>query len=278
MVALRAVLNRAPRRKSRSCGAALALGCVTMSRERFLLCLGLLFGCSEDADERTRADFCADWASAACSEETVSACQAVDAAACEKSQTTACLELVPENFSDAKGGACIDAVKSAYQDGDLRGDELPVVFNLSGPCALIVKGPGLMGDDCSDDSDCNAPDGFSCVRKSTDEDGTCQKPVVVGAGRDCSAAAEVCDKGFFCDGENCIESRDAGRDCTFPGECASGLFCNDDGKCEAGRKVSEACDADEECESGVCLEDGAATVCTDRVVLARSEPICDTLR
>ncbi|HTU62122.1 MAG TPA: hypothetical protein VMF89_26875 [Polyangiales bacterium] len=204
----------------------------------------------------------------------MSACQAVDAAACEKSQTEACLDLVPENFSDAMGGACIDAVRAAYQDGDLRGTELSVVFNLSGPCALIVKGPGAVGDDCDDDSDCNAPDGLSCVRKSSDEEGTCQNPVTVGAGRDCSGAAQVCDEGFYCNGENCVEAKAAGRDCVQPDECDSGLFCSDAGKCEAGRNVSEACDTDVECESGICLEE----VCTDRVVLARSEPICDTLR
>jgi hypothetical protein len=249
-----------------------------MNRARFLLSVGLLFGCSEDADERTRAEFCADWASAACSEETVSACQALDAAACEKSQTAACLDLVPDNFSDAMGGACIDAVRAAYQDGDLRGAELPVVFNLSGPCALIIKGPGAVGADCSDDSDCNAPDGLRCVRKSSDEDGTCQDPETVGAGRDCSGAAQICADGFYCNGENCVESKAAGRDCEHADECDSGLFCNQDGNCEAGRKVSEACDADEECQSGICLEDGEARVCTDRVVLSRSEPICDTLR
>jgi len=249
-----------------------------MRRDRFLLCLGLLFGCSEGAEERTREEFCADWADAACSEETLSACQALDAAACEKSQAEACLDLVPKNFSDSKGAACIDAVRAAYQDGDLRGTELSVVFNLSGPCALIIKGPGAVGDDCSDDNDCNAPDGLRCVKKSANDEGSCQTPVVVGPGRDCSGAAQMCEVGFYCNGENCVESKAAGRDCEHADECASGLFCNQDGKCEAGRRVSESCDTDQECQSGVCLENGEARVCTDRVVLARSEPICDTLR
>ena len=249
-----------------------------MRREAYLLFIGLVFGCGEDAHERTRTEFCADWADAACSAQTVSACQAADAAACQKSQTSACLDLVPEGFSDAKGGACIDAVKAAYQDGDLRGDELGVVFKLEGPCASIIKGPGAAGDDCDSDRDCNAPEGLVCVRKGSTEEGTCQKPVVVAAGRDCSGAAKVCDEGFYCNGENCIESKPSGRDCLLQEECASGLFCNQEGKCQAGRKVSESCESDLECQSGICLTDGDETVCTDRVVLARSEPICDTLR
>jgi len=208
----------------------------------------------------------------------VSACQAEDAEACQKSQNAACLERVPKGFSDAKGGACIDAVKAAYQDGDLRGDELAVVFNLTGPCASIIKGPGAVGDDCDSDRDCDAPEGLSCVKKGSSVEGTCQKPIVVAAGRDCSGAAKICDQGFYCNAENCIESKPSGRDCLQQAECASDLFCNQEGKCQAGRKVSEKCESDVECQSGICLTDGEQTVCTDRVVLARSEPICDTLR
>jgi hypothetical protein len=114
--------------------------------------------------------------------------------------------------------------------------------------------------------------------KGSERAGTCQKPISVGAGRDCSAPEKVCDSGFYCNGENCIESKPSGRDCLHQEECASGLFCNEDGKCQSGRKVSEPCESDVECQSGICLSDGEQTVCTDRVVLARSEPICDTLR
>jgi hypothetical protein len=188
------------------------------------------------------------------------------------------LELVPAGFSDAKGNACIDAVRAAYQDGDLQGDELSVVFNLSGPCSGIVKGPGEVGDKCDSSRDCNAPAGLECVKKGSDDDGTCQKPVVVGAGRDCTGDAKICDTGFYCNGENCVEAKASGRDCAQQEECASGLFCNDEGKCQTGRKISEPCESDIECQTGICLTADEETVCTDRVVLARSEPICDTLR
>lgn len=250
-----------------------------MNRRLYLLGVGLLLGCGEDEPkERTRAEFCADWAEAACSEETLSACQAANASACQDSQTAACLDLVPAGFSDAKGDACIDAVRAAYQDGDLRDEELGVVFNLSGPCAQIIKGPGDVGDDCTDTSDCNAPDGLTCVKKGTDDEGTCQKAVTVAAGRDCSEPEQVCAEGFYCDGENCVEAEAEGGDCSTHDQCASGLYCSQAGECEAGREVSETCSSDAECESGVCLADADGKVCTDRVVLARSEPICDTLR
>lgn len=251
---------------------------LAMKRELYLLCVGLLFGCGEEESERTRAEFCADWAAAACSKETLSACQAANESACQDTQTAECLKLVPAGFSDAKGDACIDAVRAAYEDGDLRDEELGVVFKLAGPCALIVKGPGAVGDDCDDDSDCNAPDGLSCVKKTTDEEGTCQKPVIVAAGRDCSEAAQVCADGFYCNGENCVEAKASGRDCSSQEECASGLFCSEEGECQAGREVSASCESDVECESGICLGDDDEKTCTDRIVLARSEPICDTLR
>jgi hypothetical protein len=252
-----------------------------MYKNTSILLLGaLLFACNSggDSGERTRASFCADWARSACSKETVSACQAPSQAACEGSQAKACLKLVPEEFSDSKGSACIDAVKAAYDDGDLRDAELATVFRLAGPCAAIVRGPGDMGDECSSTRDCNAPGGLMCVRKGSDKLGECQVPVEVAGGRDCSAANKVCGAGFYCDGNNCIEAKSAGRDCTNTEECTTGLFCNPTGKCEAGRGVSASCTDDIQCSTGICLGDADKMICTDRVVLARSEPVCDDLR
>jgi hypothetical protein len=227
---------------------------------------------------RTRSEFCVDWANAACSKETVSACQAADGAACRKSQESACLALVPDNFSDAMGDACITAVQNAYSDADLKGDELSTVLSLGGPCGLIIRGSKGPGESCSTHRDCDAPAGFACVRKPDQPNGTCQKPEVAEAGRNCAAAQKVCVSGFYCNGGNCIESKAAGETCTTHEECGTTGFCNDGGKCEVRAKVSAECTSDIQCSSGVCYEFENKKTCTDRIVLARSEPLCKDLR
>jgi hypothetical protein len=242
-----------------------------------MCCVLLLVACGKDEPkDRTRSEFCRSWAEAACSEETISACQSADAEACTSSQEDACIERVPADFSDAKGDACIAAVKAAYADADLKGDELATVLRLAGPCANIVRGPKSVGQSCTSNSDCDASSGFTCVN-SLQRESTCQKAEIVQAGRDCSAPQKTCEEGFFCDGDNCIEAKDANDDCSIHEQCGTG-FCNDDGKCEARRKVSESCTADIECGDGVCYSFENKKSCTDRIILARSEPLCEELR
>lgn len=243
-----------------------------------LLVLALGCGCRDDEDKpRTPSEFCSDWAEAACSAETVSACQADGVESCRKSQALACKGFVPDSFSDEMGDACIAAVKAAYADGDLRGDELKTVGRLSGPCAAIIRGPKVKGEACSTTSACAAA-AHTCVRKSDQTLGTCQIAEEVAGGRDCSAAQKTCGIGFYCDGDNCVEAKDVGESCTIPEQCGSGNFCSDAGKCEAGRKIGSECSSDEECSNGVCLEYDGEMTCADRIVLSRSEPVCQDLR
>ena len=42
--------------------------------------------------------------------------------------------------------------------------------------------------------------------------------------------------------------------------------------------VNGKCSQDYECESGICYDDGAEKSCTDRIRLAKAEPICEDLR
>jgi hypothetical protein len=248
---------------------------------RIGLGLLLILACSCGDDEkkpRTREEFCRDWAAAACSDETVSACQAKDAESCRDTQEDVCRDLVPSDFSDEMGQACIDAIEAAYRDADLKGDELKTVISLGGPCDKLIKGDKDEGEDCDDDRDCDGPAGYECVWHSDETSGTCQIPEVVGAGRDCSSKRKVCEVGFYCNGDNCIEAKDAGDACTIQAECGEGAFCNAMGKCEDKHAVSEACASDIECEDGVCYEYDGEKTCTDRIRLGRSEPLCEQLK
>ena len=249
-----------------------------MPRALFACLLGLTVSCDADRDPRSRSEFCSDWARAACSEEVVSRCQARDVHACRETQRRVCLELVPASFSDEMGDDCLDAVDHAYADGDLRGEELVTVYSLGGACASIVVGAGRVSDPCSSDRDCDSLRGLVCARKSSQEHGTCQDPQLVGPGRDCESLRKVCSPGFYCDGTHCVEGKRRGESCSFHGECEPDGFCNADGVCEAGRSVSEECSADIECASGVCHPFEDTQVCTDRIVLSRTDPACDDLR
>jgi hypothetical protein len=240
------------------------------------LCLAA--ACKDDKEPRTREEFCRDWAAAAWSEETVSACQAESAEECRHAQEGFCRDLVPEKgFSDAFGDVCIDAVSAAYEDADLEDDELGTVLKLAEPCDKLIAGPKARGESCSSNSDCDAPAGYVCVKKSDDEKGSCEIPEPAEAGRDCSAAQKTCPSGFYCDGKNCVESKDVGDECTIQEECGETGYCHS-GKCAARVAVNAKCTEDYECSSGICYEFEGDKTCTDRIRLARAEPICEDLR
>jgi hypothetical protein len=247
---------------------------------RYLACCVLLLAaCNKKASgSRTREEFCHDWAIAACSAEVVSVCQAASAEACHVSQEAFCRKLVPMNFSDATGDECIAAVKDAYTDADLKASELATVLRLAKPCDGLVSGPKREGDSCMERKDCDASADLQCVRKSNAASGVCEVPEVVGGGRSCTAVQKTCEAGFYCNGANCIEAKASGEDCTIQEECGETGFCGDDGKCAKRLAVGEACTSDRECNAGICYEFQGSQLCTDRIRLARSEPLCDNLR
>jgi hypothetical protein len=238
----------------------------------------LLLACGEDEQARTREEFCQDWAAAVCSDEVLSACQAANEEACHQSQENFCRTLVPEDFSDAHGDACIDAVGDAYADADLRDEELATVLALGGPCDRLFVGPKSEGEACDSPRDCDVAAGYDCVMKSNAARGRCEVPETVGAGRDCSAPQKTCSEGFYCDGGHCVEGKSEGDACTIQDECGRLAFCNAAGECAARLEVSEPCGNDFECATGICHEFEGKPICTDRVILARSEPLCADLR
>jgi hypothetical protein len=238
-----------------------------------------LLSCSEDEPPaETRDGFCDRWADAACSAEVVSACQAADADACRLAQEEFCLDLVPANgFVDERADDCIDAVRAAYTDADLTADELSTVARLGEPCDRLVRGPRATGESCTSNLDCDGPTGAECVFKATSVNGTCQTPVSVDPGLDCSADDAVCTEGFYCNGDNCIVGGEVGDSCSRNEECAGG-YC-DGGTCVAGRAIDADCSADEQCSSGLCYAFSATErVCVDRVRLSRTDPLCEDLR
>ncbi len=240
----------------------------------------VILACSSDeASPDTPSKFCEQWAAAACSAEVVSACQAGDVNDCQASQIAFCLELIPATgFSGARAAQCTDAVESAYSDADLTASELETVLRLAAPCDQLVRGPRTRDEVCSARLDCDAPAGFDCVFKDDDSTGTCQVPTRVGPGLDCSAASAVCETGFYCNGENCIAGQDIGEACVAHRECGSAGFCSS-GLCAERFDVDLACTNDEQCTSGLCYQFSATEqVCTDRLRLSRTEPICEDLR
>jgi hypothetical protein len=240
----------------------------------------LAWACSSEPEEaeRTRADFCDEWAEAACSSETVAACQAASRDDCRIAQEAYCLELVPDDFADDLADACLDAVSRAYADADLSGNELKTVLRLGAPCDGIIRGESGEGEACTTSRDCDGPAGYTCVRKGGSLAGTCRIPETVGAGRSCAEAQQVCEDGFFCNGRNCVEYLPVGSSCANHEECGDLGYCAA-GTCTARLAVNAPCLEDTECRSGVCFTFGNGDrVCTDTLRLSRSEPHCDTLR
>lgn len=235
---------------------------------------------SDEEEPETLASFCSRWASAACSAEVVSACQAADENDCRDSQVAFCLEALPAaGFSGARADQCIDAIEAAYEDADVTSDEIFTVLRFAAPCDQLIRGQRSEGEECESRRDCDAPGGFDCVFKGDATAGSCQLPETVGAGRDCSAANAVCEPGFYCNGDNCIAGESVGDPCTSHAQCGTAGYCGLTSLCQTRTDVGSPCGFDEQCASGLCYQfSSTEQVCTDRLRLSRSEPICEDLR
>jgi len=235
---------------------------------------------SDDGAPDTPDEFCERVAEAACNTEVVQACQAADVSACRASQVAFCLGQLPASgFSGETAEACLEAVEAAYADADLDGVELGTVARFEAPCDRLVRGPSAEGEACSVRRDCDAPAGFECVLQGGQATGTCQRPVATGPGEDCSAIGAVCSEGFYCDGSHCIAGESVGETCLTHEQCGVSGYCGLLSECEPRLPVRSPCGFDEQCASGLCYQLSATEqVCTDRVRLSLSEPLCDDLR
>lgn len=244
-----------------------------------LLAGSQLAACSDDDPApSTRAEFCQDWAAAACSDDTVAACQATDQEACRLSQAAYCEALVPTTFSDAQAGDCIDAVSDAYDDGDLTSTEVATVRRLDGDCSRIVTGTRSEGQACDTNGDCDRSRGFECVRRGEARGGVCLVPDVVGAGQACTDATQTCPEGFFCDGSNCIAALPVGDACQSNVQCEPAGYCSPADVCVARLQVGSECSSDDECVSQLCYEANGQRTCADLVRLSPAEDLCSDLR
>jgi hypothetical protein len=252
--------------------------------------------CSSERDAPIKANplattdgFCTKWAEDACNETVVANCSATDAEACQAPQKAFCLEVVPSNgYSPDFAQECLDAVKTAYADAKLTREELGVVLQLGEPCDKLIKGAGEDGALCTDRSDCNTLAELECVKKAGEETGTCRIPRPVGGGFSCIEPDELCDDGFYCDGDNCLARKAEGRACASDDECVLEARCDvvtdldagtSTGTCVPRAELAQPCTQDADCKSNICTIGAAGSGrCVREVILSGSEPLCDNLR
>jgi hypothetical protein len=257
-----------------------------------LLALTLPFGCKvvEDTPPDPLAKsggFCDAWAHNACQDEVVADCNAPSAAQCEARQSDFCLGIIPENYSSEHATECLNAVKDAYQDGDLTADELQIVLKLAAPCDQLSKGISGDGESCAQNDECDTADGYSCVMKLGAAKGICAKPEEVGPGEACDGPAQVCKAGYFCTGENCVVYKKTSGSCEGDYQCKPEDHCVIDattdpamGSCEVRAALSAACTNDDDCQSHYCVVASGDTegLCASKIRLSLHEPLCDNLR
>jgi len=271
-----------------------------MTRPTSALLLALLSACSTTTEKtgpslEGRDGFCAEWASRACGDRVVDRCAAADREACVAAQADFCRGLVPDgSYSSRTAEECLVAVQSAYEDAELTGEEREIVLEVGGACDHILSGSTGAGGECVVDADCNRDVDLACVRKAGQPTGTCQEPVEVGGGLDCSAPETTCADGFYCDGDNCIAEQGEGETCSDAEPCGGDFQCLTaagtppvvaDGGLEAATCVAraargESCSTADDCVTGICagVAGSDTGVCAEHIVLAPSEQICLDLR
>ena len=94
-----------------------------------------------------------------------------------------------------------------------------------------------------------------CVSGVCGVDGTCRIPL----SGDCSANANACVDGSFCNAGLCESLSAVGDMCSVTGDCVGDAFCNSGGQCESLRVIGGVCTVDGDCLSGAC--DTSAGVC-----------------
>ncbi|MCC6898532.1 MAG: hypothetical protein IT377_06135 [Polyangiaceae bacterium] len=251
-----------------------------------LVALGLFVACGSSKKRAgdaygTEEQVCQHWAEAACNAKVVEACAAASVESCVAKQTTYCLGSVPPYYSSENAKTCIEKVEAAYSDAKLTAEEVAVVRNMGAPCDKLNQGLKALGEVCEASDQCNSIEDQVCVIKPGDDSGSCQVPKLVGGGYSCTAADELCDVGFYCDGSNCIAKKGDGQACTKDIPCLEDFLCVDSGgqgKCVAKGGTAAGCDADFECKSGICAKPATGSgKCVESVVLTPTDPVCQSL-
>jgi hypothetical protein len=170
----------------------------------------------------------------------------------------------------------------------LTAEELHVIRDLTGECGRLVAGSVEEGDSCVENSQCNTVDGYACVKKPNDVEGTCQEPVEGSGGDDCSEPQVVCPENQYCAalaeegaGSACVARKREDASCAVDEECQSGLRCvvavdEAMGTCVPRIGSGDSCTSDQECVTGLCV--GAAPICLTQVRLTGESVLCQELR
>lgn len=257
-----------------------------------LLALSLPLGCSADEEPpdplARRAGFCEAWGKAACQKDVVTACDSASVEDCVATQSSFCLDLIPAGYASDRAETCLSAVKAAYRDANLTAAEIQVVRYLAAPCDQLSGGIREEGESCASAEECDTASGVFCIKKLGASRGSCEKPEEVPPGDACDGAAQICEDGYFCNGENCVAYKKAGASCEGQYQCLPEDQClttvDADGAetsaCTARLELNEVCASDADCQSGYCYLAAGATEgeCASMIRLSRSEPLCDDLQ
>jgi hypothetical protein len=227
-------------------------------------------------------EFCDRWAEAACNENVVHDCAAVNVRACIRAQRAWCMVEAPEGqYVIESAEECLEGVEAAYEDAELTRPEYETVRRFGPPCDELRSGPGepaTEGDRCDTTRDCGDPD-LVCAKEDPDARGTCEVADVRSGGQTCSAPNQICGEGFYCDPETsrCYERPGVGGNCSEEIPCRENLYCTATEQiCETKRAFGESCTGPDQCESGLCQL--SANVCVDEIALSPGEALCDDLR
>lgn len=230
----------------------------------------------------TLQDFCTGRAHAECSDAVVKACGSKTKDACFAARNTSCLGSAPQGttFQAKNAPACIVALKKIYADAVLTVDEIKDLGTTCG--TKIFSGPGIARSPCTVDYDCASADGLQCVIGLGQTSGKCLAPHVVSPSDACPNEADVCTRGYYCDGKSktCNPKAAEGQSCySTITPCDDGLICPDNpfgGGCRAKSPAGAACSADKDCSVGFCdkLEGSSEGNCTDSVQLSTLDSLC----
>jgi hypothetical protein len=227
-------------------------------------------------------EFCDWWAEAACNEDVVHECAAVDTNACVRSQRQWCMGEAPSGqYVIESAEECLDAVEAGYEDAQLTRSEYDTVRRFGPPCDELRTGPGepaAEGSRCVTTRDCGSPE-LICAIEEGAATGTCETPDIRSGGQICSGITQVCDEGFYCDteSERCYERPGVGGACSELIPCREDLYCDaTEAICQTRSAFGEPCTGPEHCQSGLC--DLTANICVDEIDLAPGDPLCQDLR
>jgi hypothetical protein len=207
--------------------------------------------------------FCSALASAKCSTPVLTACygsaSSTEMTSCQTAENVQA-ECNPTNgtYHPEYGQACVEEVSAIYGAYSSSTPFSHADFTqISKACDPVFQKDAGDGAPCAVDSDCSPGSGIVCLLPTgSTTGGTCETPVMVSAGGDCSAAASQCPDGYYCDSsQNCGQDRASGESCSVSEPCISTTACSGS-TCSAKTLNGMSCQADSDCAGDPTSTDG----------------------